>query len=290
MTGSPGLGKSTLLDYAAAAAGELTVLRACGAEFEAPFAWAGLHQLLGPVLGQLDGLPADQATALRGALRLGPATGHDPFLVSLALLTLLSQAAASSGPAGAGPAGAGLVCLVDDAQWLDDQSADALRFVARRLDRDQIGLVVATRDTPPSRFARDPWPRIDLAGLAPDGLTELLSQRTAAVSPPVRARLLDYAGGNPLALLEIAGALTADELAGRRPLPDPLPLSPGLEKAFLEQVRRLSPEAQQLLLVVACAQGDSWDDVRAAARDLGLPDRLDQREGAQLCGVGPVCL
>src|SRR5690349_24261602 len=101
MTGSPGLGKSALLDYAAAAAGGLTVLRACGAEFEAPFAWAGLHQLLRPVLGQLDGLPTEQAAALRGALRLGPATGHDPFLVSLALLTLLSQAAA--GPAGAGP-------------------------------------------------------------------------------------------------------------------------------------------------------------------------------------------
>jgi DNA-binding CsgD family transcriptional regulator len=288
VTGSPGLGKSALLDYAAVAAtsGGLTVLRACGAEFEAPFAWAGLHQLLRPVLGQLDGLPDEQAAALRGALRLGPATGHDPFVVSLALLTLLSQAAAGSGPSGSGLPSSGLLCLVDDAQWLDDQSADALRFVARRLDRDQLGLVVAARDTPASRFARDPWPRIDLTGLAPDGLTELLSQRTAGVSPPVRVRLLDYAGGNPLALLEIAGALTADELAGRRPLPDPLPLSPGLEKAFLEQVRRLSPGAQQLLLVAACAQGDSWDDVRAAARDLGLPDRLDELEGAQLIGIG----
>ena len=88
----------------------------------------------------------------------------------------------------------------------------------------------------------------------------------AEVSPPVRERLLAYAGGNPLALLEIAGSLTADELAGRRPLPDPLPLSPGLEKAFLEQVRRLSPHAQKLLLVAACAQDDSWDDVCAAAR------------------------
>jgi len=288
VTGSPGLGKSALLDYAAAAAtdGGLTVLRACGAEFEAPFAWAGLHQLLRPVLGQLDGLPAEQAAALRGALRLGPATGHDPFLVSLALLTLLSQAAAgpaSSGPSGSGP---GLICLVDDAQWLDDQSADALRFVARRLDRDQIGLVVAARDAPASRFALDRWPRIDLAGLDADGLTELLSQRTASVSPQVRERLLDHAGGNPLALVEIAGSLTADELAGRRPLPDPLPLSPGLEKAFLDQVRRLSPEAQQLLLVAACAQGDSWDDILAAARELGLPDRLDELEQSRLIAIG----
>jgi DNA-binding CsgD family transcriptional regulator len=297
VTGSPGLGKSALLDYAAAAAGPLTVLRACGAEFEAPFAWAGLHQLLRPVLGQLDGLPADQAAALRGALRLGPATGHDPFLVSLALLTLLSQVAAGSGLAeaalpgaglpGAGLPGAGLLCLIDDAQWLDDQSADALRFVARRLDRDQIGLVVAARDTPASRFTLDSWPRIGLAGLGADGLADLLSQRAAAgVSPGVRERLLDYADGNPLALLEIAGTLTADELAGRRPLPDPLPLSPGLEKAFLDQVRRLSPEAQHLLVVAACAQGDSWDDVRTAARELGLPDRLDELERAQLITIG----
>ena len=120
------------------AAGGLTVLRACGAEFEAPFAWAGLHQLLWPIAGQLDGLPGEQAAALRGALRLGPATGHDPFLVSLALLTLLSQAAV----------GSGLIGLVDDAQWLDDQSADALRFVARRLTAIRSGSIVATRDAP----------------------------------------------------------------------------------------------------------------------------------------------
>ena len=277
LVGAPGVGKTTLLDYAAASAGGLTVLRACGAEFEAPFAWAGLHQLLWPIAGQLDSLPGEQAAALRGALRLGPATGDDPFLVSLALLTLLSQAAV----------GSGLIGLVDDAQWLDDQSADALRFVARRLARDQIGLIVATRDAPPSRFARDPWPRIDLTGLTAQGMTDLLSQRVPAeVSPPVRERLLAYASGNPLALLEIAGSLSADELAGRRPLPDPLPLSPGLEKAFLEQVRRLSPHAQKLLLVAACAQDASWDDLCAAAGELGVPDRLSELERAQLIAIG----
>jgi DNA-binding CsgD family transcriptional regulator len=277
LAGSPGVGKTTLLEYAAAAAGGLTVLRACGAEFEAPLAWAGLHQLLRPILGRLDSLPGEQAAALRGALRLGPATGDDPFLVSLALLTLLSQAAA----------GSGLVGLVDDAQWLDDQSADALRFVARRLARDRIGLIVAARDTPASRFALDPWPRIDLTGLSTQDMTDLLSQwAPAGVSPQVRERLLNHAGGNPLALLEIAGSLTADELAGRRPLPDPLPLSPGLEKAFLEQVRRLSPSAQKLLLVAACAQDATWDDVRTAARELGVPDRLGELEQAQLITIG----
>ena len=276
LTGSPGLGKTALLDYAAAAADGLTVLHACGAEFEAPFAWAGLHQLMRPILGQLESLPEEQAAALRGALRLGPATDGDPFLISLAVLSLLSQAAADTG----------LVGLVDDAQWLDDQSADALRFVARRLARDPIGLIVASRDKPASRFAQDPWPRIDLTGLDAPGMTDLLSRRAAAeASPEVRERLLDHARGNPLALLEIAGALTADEIAGRRPLPDPLPLSPGLEKAFLEQVRRLSPDTQKLLLVAACGQGATWDNVLSAATEIGLPDRLSELELAELITI-----
>src|SRR5207248_1965328 len=174
LAGPPGVGKTALLEYAAGAAGGLTVLRATGAEFEARFAWGGLHQLLQPVLGQLDGLPAEQAAALRGALRLGPATGDDPFLVSLAVLGLLAAG------------GTGVVCLVDDAQWLDDQTADALRFVARRVERDPIGLIVSQRDTP-SRFALEPWPRIDLTGLAANGMADLLDQR-ATVSRAVRAR------------------------------------------------------------------------------------------------------
>src|SRR6266704_2195994 len=221
-----GVGKTALLEYAAGAAGGLSVLRATGVEFEARFAWGGMHQLLRPVLGQLAGLPDEQAAALRGALRLGPATGDDPFLVSLAVLTVLPQAAGSSG----------LVCLVDDVQWLDDQSADALRFVARRLARDPIGLLVTARDQPASRFAPDPWPRLDVRSLDPAGMGELLDRRAGGtVARDVRERLLRYAGGNPLALLEMVANLSADELAGRRPLPDPLPLSAGLEAAFLHQ-------------------------------------------------------
>lgn len=118
VTGSPGLGKTALVEYASSTADGMRVLRATGAEFEHRFAWAGLHQLLHPVLDDLDGLPDEQAAALRGALRLGPATGDDPFMVSLAVLTLLSQLSDDGG----------LVCLIDDAHWLDDQSADALRF------------------------------------------------------------------------------------------------------------------------------------------------------------------
>jgi DNA-binding CsgD family transcriptional regulator len=237
LTGPPGVGKTALLEYAAQACGGLPVLRATGAEFESRFAWGGLHQLLQSMLDQLDALPAEQAAALRGALRLGPATGDDPFLVSLAVLTVLSQAAGT----------AGLVCLVDDAQWLDDQSADALRFVGRRLARDPIGLLVATRDQPASRFARDPWPKVAVSELAPAGMAELVDSAGVTVAREVRECLLRYADGNPLALLEIVANLSPDELAGRRPLPDPLPLSAGLEAAFLDQVHRLPAEAQELL-------------------------------------------
>jgi len=275
LAGPPGVGKTALLEHTANKADGLTVLRATGAEFEARFAWGGLHQLLQPVLGQLDGLPDEQAAALRGALRLGPATGDDPFLVSLAVLGLLAATRK------------GVVCLVDDAQWLDDQTADALRFVARRVERDPIGLIVSQRDTPPSRFGSGPWPRIDVTGLPANGMARLLDQR-AVVSRPVRDRLLGYADGNPLALLEIVRALTEDQLAGRQPLPDPLPLSPGLEAAFLDQVRRLPAEAQELLLVAACAEGASWPQVVAAAQRLGLTDgAATTLERARLVTIGP---
>jgi DNA-binding CsgD family transcriptional regulator len=279
LTGPPGVGKTALLDHAANEAGTLTVLTATGVEFEARFAWGGLHQLLAPVLDQLDAIPHEQAAALNGALRRGPATGDDPFLVSLATLTVLAQAAEP----------AGVVCLVDDAQWLDDQSADALRFVARRLARDPIGLIVTARDQPPSRFARDPWPRLAVGDLGPASMAELIDQRAGArVAREVRERLLRYAGGNPLALLEIVANLSTDELAGRRPLPDPLPISAGIEAAFLDQTRRLPEDAQALLLVAACADGASWAQILAAAARLGIPAAATSAvERAGLVTIGP---
>ncbi|TMM35992.1 MAG: LuxR family transcriptional regulator [Actinobacteria bacterium] len=282
LTGPPGVGKTALLAYAADAAGDLPVLRATGVEFESRFAWGGLHQLLQPVLDQLDAVPAEQAAALRGALRLGPATGDDPFLVFLAVLSVLSQITG------------GVVCLVDDAQWLDDQSADALRFVARRLARDPIGLLVAARDQnprdqPASRFARDPWPKLAVPGLPPAGMAELIDrQADGTVAREVRERLLRYADGNPLALLEIVANLSADELAGRRPLPDPLPLSAGVEAAFLDQVRRLPVAAQELLLVAACADGTSWAQILDAAQLLDLPGPAATGiEATGLVTIGP---
>ena len=276
VTGSPGLGKTALLGYAADAASGMRVLRATGAEFEQRFAWAALHQLLHPVLGDLGGLPDEQAAALRGALRLGRSTGDDPFLVSLGVLTLLSQLAEDGG----------LVCLVDDAQWLDDQSADALRFAARRLDRDPVGLLVAARDVPAGGFVLDRWPRLKLTGLSGPEMSELLGRRAGvAVAGGVAERLLDYANGNPLALVEMVGALTVEQLTGQQPMPDPLPLGPGLETAFLDQVRRLTTDAQDLLVVAACGQGALWSQVLAAAERLNVSDRAEELERSGLVAI-----
>ena len=276
VTGSPGLGKTALLEYAADAAAGMRVLRATGAEFEQRFAWAALHQLLHPVLEHLDGLPDEQAAALRGALRLGRSTGDDPYLVSLGVLTLLSQLAED----------AGLVCLIDDAQWLDDQSADALRFAARRLAQDPVGVLVAAREVPADRFGLDRWPRLNLAALSAPEMTELLGRRAGvAVAGGVAQRLLGYADGNPLALVEMVGALTAEQLTGELPLPDPLPLGPGLTAAFLDQVHRLTVDAQDLLLVAACGQGARWNQVLAAAQRLNVPDRAEELERSGLVAI-----
>ena len=262
LTGPPGIGKTALLEYAAAQAAGLTVLRAVGSAFESTLAWGGLHQLLAPGGAGMDTLPAEQAAALRGALRLGPATGDDAFLVFLAVLTLWSQIAT----------GSGLLCLVDDAQWLDDPTSDALRFVGRRLGQDPIGLVVAGRDQPASRFATDRWPGMEVPGLAAADMRELL----AAHSPPlssaaVRDRMVEYAYGNPLAALETARTLSSDQWSGRLPLADPLPVTAGIEAAFLDQVRRLPGDAQSMLVVAACADGTATPaQILAAAESIGL--------------------
>ncbi|HEY6797136.1 MAG TPA: ATP-binding protein, partial [Kineosporiaceae bacterium] len=278
VTGAPGMGKTALLAQAEHEAAGLAVLRATGAEFEAGFTWAGLHQLLRPVIHQVDALPPEQAAALRGAFRLGPGRDDDPFVVYLATLTLLSQVAA----------GRGVVCLVDDVHWLDDQSADALRFLARRIDRDPIGLVLAARDGVPHRLVADPWPQLRLAPISRNGSLEVIARSAPVeVASAVAERLLEHAAGNPLALQELPAALAPDQLTGRAPLPRTLPLGPGLEAVFLQHVRRLAADAQQFLLVTVCAAGAPWSAVVAAAARLGLADHTLDLEDAELIRCAP---
>jgi DNA-binding CsgD family transcriptional regulator len=265
--GEPGVGKSALLGYAVELAGGFRVLEATGVETEVDLAFAGLDQLVRPVLPLAESLPELQADALLGALGLADRVSSDRFLVAAATLSLLSEAA-EDGP---------VLCVVDDAQWLDRASGEALAFAGRRLEAEGIVLLVATRE--------DPWPglrALDIGGLGPEEANELLAACGVDLAPDVRARLMEETGGNALALVELAGSLSPDELAE----PGPLRLTPRVEHAFLAKVRRL-PQATRTLLLVAAAD-DTADPavIFRAAADLGVqPDALEPAEQAGLAKV-----
>jgi DNA-binding CsgD family transcriptional regulator len=274
LRGEAGIGKSALLRHAVAAAGEdMPVLQAVGLESESDLAFAGLHQLLRPVLDRLDCLPGPQAASVRRAFGLVDGPIENPFLISLATLTLLSDVAD----------GSGVLCVVDDAQWLDRSSADVLLSVARRLDAEGIALLLAARDGDPRGLPLPPLPELRVGGLDDAAAAELLPDR---IDPGVRARLLDIAGGNPLALLELPASLTPEQLAGGVPLTEPLPIGEGVERAFIGQASGLSDAAQALLLVVAADDTEQLHTVCDAAAKLGIdPHALDELEEARLVVV-----
>ncbi len=236
LRGEAGVGKSSLLDLAAsratAMAAPMVVLRAQGVEGEADLAFAALHQLLRPVTGLLGTLPGPQRDAVSGALGLA-APSADRFLVSAGVLSLLAEAAA----------GGGLLCLADDFQWFDRASADAVLFAARRLRTEKVSMLLAVRGDGQCKGV----PELPVGGLDPESAVRLLDSK-AVVAPGVRAQLVSLTGGNPLVLGETVALLSADRLAGRAPLPDPLP---GGEQLFGEQVARLSGDARRVLLVAS---------------------------------------
>jgi predicted ATPase len=194
LRGQAGAGKSALLQDAVAQASDMQVLEARGIESEAELAFAGLHQLLRPALGQLEGLPPPQATALRAAFGLEQGRGDDRFLVSVAVLSMLAEAAERQPVLG----------VVDDAHWLDEASTNALVFVARRLEAEGVVLLFAARDGDPRRFDAAGLPELEVGGLDRVAVAALLAARApVSVAPEVRDRLVEETGGNPLALIEL---------------------------------------------------------------------------------------
>ncbi|MFK0263231.1 ATP-binding protein [Streptomyces angustmyceticus] len=278
--GEPGCGRSALLEQAGRRARALgaTVVTARGAEAEFPLAYAGLHQVLRPLLPGLAALPPAQAAALSGALRLTAAPHEDRFLVSVAALSLLT---------GAATAGGGLVCLVDDAQWLDGPSLDTLLFVARRLGPDGVGLLLAQRDPGPPRLADPVLPRLALPGLGAEAAGALLSRRSGVRADPAVVREVTAAtGGNPLLLGELGMALTERHLTGREGLPRPLPLEPGVLGALLGPVRELPSAVRLALLVTAAEESGDLPAVAAAVGHLGAePSSVDAAEASGLVRV-----
>jgi class 3 adenylate cyclase/DNA-binding CsgD family transcriptional regulator/tetratricopeptide (TPR) repeat protein len=271
--GEPGIGKTALLTYAAERAVGMDVLTTASIEAEADLAFAGLYGLLRPVLGNMGRLPEVQANALAGALGLAPSIGSERFLVSAAALGLLAEAA-DRRP---------MLCLVDDAQWLDTPSADALVFAARRLRGEHVAILFGARVGDARTFEAPGVPELVLDGLGDEDARLLLSDRPDPLAPAVRERLLREAAGNPLALLELPGALSEEQRAGVATLPDTIPLTSRLKAAFAERIERL-PEATQTALLVAALDdtGDASTILRAVAALRVTADALEPAEASGL--------
>ncbi|MET9341615.1 AAA family ATPase [Nonomuraea sp. NPDC003804] len=258
--GEAGIGKSALVAAAvsAAATAGLRVLTTTGVEAEQHLAYAGLHQLLYPVRAGVDALPVPQRDALRGALGLAEAAEPSAYLVGLATLTLLAEAAAVRP----------LLVVAEDVHWLDRASADVLAFVARRIESEPVVMVATLREGEGERA------HVQDAGLSPmpvdrlsdEVATEFLDSIAPGLTPAVRVRLLEEAAGNPLALTELPAALGHhDGLAPSPGGPGPvLPLSERLERAFTARVAALPATARTALLVAALNQSDSVAETLAA--------------------------
>ncbi|GAB0104762.1 LuxR family transcriptional regulator [Nocardia sp. JMUB6875] len=274
LRGEPGIGKTALLDHAAARADGLRLLRGTGLEVEAELPFAGLQLLLRPALSGLPNLPEPQRTALTGALGLGSG-GGEPMLTGLAVLSLLTDHAD----------GSGLLVIVDDAQWLDRASQDALLFAARRLYSEGIAVLFGVREGEGS-FEATGLPEQRLTGLSPEASAALLQDAVAhlgahALSPAVRYRLLAEARGNPLALRELPLAMaaepTADLAAGALPLTDRLRL------AFHGRISRLPEATRTLLTVLATDETGDAAVILSAAATLGAG--IDDLAPAEAAGL-----
>ncbi|MFF3493101.1 AAA family ATPase [Streptomyces sp. NPDC002795] len=273
--GEAGIGKTALLDEAAAVAEDFRVLRGTGVEFESALPFSGLHLLLRGTTGEIADLPAGQAHALRAALGLGPAptVGEDRFLVGLAVLSLLAELAE----------GRPLLCIVDDAHWLDQPSAEALLFAARRLQAERIAIVFAVRDGQAPAFRAPGLAQQVLSRLEGGQAADLLNLYAADLPHHTRTHILAEAEGNPLALLELSaaareGRTVSSYAAG--------PAQGRIQQAFADRIESL-PQAARTLLLVAAADdtGEAAVVLRAAAiLDAGIED-LEPAERHGLIGL-----
>ena len=267
LRGECGTGKTALLDWAAGTAGDMRVARVAGVESEMDLGFAGLHQLLVPLLEGVGRLPPPQRGALQSAFGLTTGPPPDRFLVGLAALTLLTEAA-SSQP---------VLCVIDNAHWLDQASADVLGFVARRLFADRVGMLFAVQEGEERAVAFPGLPQLLVGGLAERAAHELLAMVAGApVDTRVSERIVAETGGNPLGLVEFGGELTADECSCAAPLTGPLRFGGRLEELYRSRVRALPPETRTLLLVLAADQLGGTAKVWQAAGRLGVgPEAME---------------
>jgi predicted ATPase len=218
--GDPGIGKTALLDKVAARAVGFTILRAQPLQTESELPFAGLSDLLRPLLPLLDRIPTPQAAVLAGALALGPPTPGDRFAAAAATISLLA----------AGAEDAPVLAVIDDAHWLDTPSREALLFAGRRLGREGVVLLFAARDRPWLEVAG--IETLELRGLGVDAAAELVAGTGRTVSTGVRERLVADTAGNPLALLEAVATLSDGQLGGSEPISEPIAVGHSLERSF----------------------------------------------------------
>jgi DNA-binding CsgD family transcriptional regulator len=281
LRGEAGAGKSALLEFVAARAPDCRIARAAGVESEMELAFAGLHQLCGPMLDHLDRLPAPQRDALGTAFGLSVGGAPDRFLVGLAVLSLLADVAEEQP----------LVCVVDDAQWLDQVSAQTLAFVARRLLAEPVALVFAARTGGPEQGLKqglEGLPELPVRGLSdPDARALVGAALRGPLDEAVRDRIVAESRGNPLALLELPRGLTPAELAGGFGLPGVKPLASLIEQGFVRRLEPLPAQTRRLLLTAAAeGAGDVTLLWRAAGR-LGIgPDAAAAAQTAGLIEAG----
>jgi class 3 adenylate cyclase/tetratricopeptide (TPR) repeat protein len=268
--GDPGIGKTALLQYAVEKAESMRVLTARGVEFEADVPFAGLSELLQPALNRLDRLQPFHADALRSSLGLGPRTEPDRLIIGAAVLGLIS-AYAEEAP---------LLITVDDAQWLDRASTEAIGFVARRLVADPVAVIIAVREGEESPLLAAGLPELSLAGLDRASAAELLllSGATAA-SAEVTDRLVQATGGNPLALLELGPEAHRLHAAPH----DNLPVATSVERVYLRRAAGLSEDARRVLVLLATSGTTDAGQIRRAAASMGLgAEAVEEAEAAAM--------
>jgi hypothetical protein len=271
LRGEAGVGKSALLEYLRDSAGDMRVARAAGVESEMELAFAGLHLLCAPLLDRIEGLPDPQRNALAVAFGLREGGTPDRFLVGLAVLTLLS-AVAEERP---------LLCLIDDAQWMDQASVQVLAFAARRLLAEPVGLIFAVRE-PGEEFRG--LAELEIPGLPGQEAQALLQSVVGfRLDEHVRDRILAETNGNPLALLELPRGLSPGQLAGGFGLTQAQAVPARIERGFRRRLDALPEETRSLMLVAAADPvGDPVLVWQAAAR-LGIP--VSAAEAAQADGL-----
>jgi DNA-binding CsgD family transcriptional regulator len=275
LRGVAGIGKTALLEYLIDSAADVTVVRAVGVESEMELAYASLHQLCAPMLDRLEELPAPQRQAIETVFGMNIGAAPDRFLVGLATLSLFA-AVAEQRP---------LLCVVDDAQWLDQASALTLAFVARRLFAERVGIVFAARELG-GELRNVPELRID--GVRNGDARALLSSAVRfKLDDRIRDRIVAEMGGNPLALLELPRGLSATQLAGGFGLVGAEALTVRIEESFVRRLEALSEGASRLLLIAAAEPlGDPLLLWRAAERLLIAPAAAETSELEELLAIG----